>query len=65
MRRGIEIRIAFAPTRTSAMHLRAAYAVVSATAERIVVADDDRFVDDKEDGAAEVAPQRRKTGDNR
>jgi hypothetical protein len=64
IRRGIEIRVAFAPTRSSAMHLRAAYAVVSPTAERTVVAADERVVDDQEDGAADVAPHRRKTGDN-
>jgi hypothetical protein len=65
MRRGIEIRVAFAPTRSSAMHLRAVYAVVSPTAERTVVAGDERIVEDAEDGAAEVAPRRRKAGDNR
>jgi hypothetical protein len=64
MRRGIEIRVAFAPTRSSAMHLRAAYAVVSPTAERTVVAAEERVVDDKEDGAAEITPRRRKTGDS-
>jgi hypothetical protein len=59
MRRGIEIRVAFAPTRLSAMNLRAAYAVVSPIAERTVVATDED-VDDLQDGAAEVAPRRRK-----
>ncbi|HEY6356009.1 MAG TPA: hypothetical protein VIY30_16100 [Burkholderiaceae bacterium] len=64
MRRGIEIRVAFAPTRSSAMHLRAAYAVVSPTAERTIVAADERVVDDEEDGSADVEARRRKTGDN-
>ena len=63
MRRGIEIRVAFAPTRSSAMHLRAAYAVVSPRVERTIVAADEGVVDDKEDGAADVA-RRRKIGDN-
>jgi hypothetical protein len=38
MRRGIEIRMAFAPTRMSATHLRAVYEVVSPVVERTVAA---------------------------
>jgi hypothetical protein len=38
MRRGIEIRTAFAPTRLSATNLRAAYEVVSPVVERTIVA---------------------------
>jgi hypothetical protein len=63
MRRAIEIRVAFAPTRLSAMHLRAAYAVVSPTVERTVVATEERVVA-AEEVSAHVAPRRRKTGDN-
>jgi hypothetical protein len=37
MRSGIEIRTAFAPTRMSAAHLRAAYELVSPVVERAVV----------------------------
>jgi hypothetical protein len=37
MRSGIEIRTAFAPTRMSAAHLRAAYELVSPVVERTVV----------------------------
>ncbi len=64
MRRAIEIRVAFVPTRLSAMHLRAAYAVVSPTAERTVVASEERVVDDEQDGAVEVARQRGKAEGN-
>jgi hypothetical protein len=60
MRRAIEIRVAFVPTRLSAMQLRAAYAVVSPTAERTVVAREERVVDDEQDGAVEVAPHKAK-----
>jgi hypothetical protein len=42
MRRGIEIRTAFAPTRLSAMHLRVAYEVVSPVVERTVTAATER-----------------------
>jgi hypothetical protein len=64
MRRAIEIRVAFVPTRLSAMHLRAAYAVVSPTAERTIVASQERVVDDEQGGAVEVARQRRKAEGN-
>ena len=37
MRRGLEIRVAFAPTRLSAEHLRAAYEMVSAVVDRTIV----------------------------
>jgi hypothetical protein len=65
MRRGIEIRIAFAPTRLSTTHLRVAYAVVSTVVERTVVADVKRGVADQHDGAAHVARQRRRAGGER
>ncbi len=65
MRRGIEIRVAFAPTRLSTTHLRAAYAVVSTVVERTVVASVEQDVADQHDGAAHVARQRRKAGGNR
>jgi hypothetical protein len=64
MRRGIEIRVAFAPTRMSATHLRAAYAVVSSVVERTVVASAQRDFADEHDGAAPVAQRRRKAGGN-
>jgi hypothetical protein len=48
MRRGIEIREAFAPTRLSAIHLRAAYEVISPVIERPVVAAEREAVDERE-----------------
>lgn len=65
MRRGIEIRVAFAPTHVSAMHLRAAYAVVSPVVECTAVAGMQRDVGDEHDGVAPVARRRRKVGGNR
>jgi hypothetical protein len=60
MRRGLEIRMAFAPTRMSAVHLRAAYEVVSPVIERIVI-----VVDSAEQAVAdecERAIERKKQG---
>jgi hypothetical protein len=48
MRRGIEIREAFAATRLSAAHLRAAYEVVSPVIERPVVAVERAAIDERE-----------------
>jgi hypothetical protein len=44
MRRGIEIRMAFAPTRMSATHLRVVYEVASPVVERTVVVGAERPV---------------------
>ena len=44
MRRGIEIRTAFSPTRMSATHLRAVYQVVSPAVERTIAAGAERPV---------------------
>jgi hypothetical protein len=41
MRRGLEIRVAFSPTRLSADQLRTAYEVVTPMSERVVVPEDD------------------------
>jgi hypothetical protein len=40
MRRTLEIRVAFTPTRLSAEYLRAAYEVVTPTIERTIVAEE-------------------------
>ena len=63
MRRGIEFRVAFAPTRVSEMHLRAAYALVSPVIERAIVAVVQRDVAD-ERSDAEQATRRLKIGGN-
>jgi len=62
MRRGIEIRVAFAPTRHSAMNLRTAYSVVTPMVERPVIATVELEVADKQDGAAHDTPQRKIRG---
>jgi len=59
-RRGIEIRTAFAPTRLSAMYLRAAYEAVSPVVERSVVG---AVIDERDSEAA--ATQRPKAGAKR
>jgi hypothetical protein len=64
MRRGIEIRTAFAPTRTSAAHLHAAYELVSRGVERTVAAAQ-RVVADERDAGATLVQRQRKTGANR
>lgn len=63
MRRGIEIRTAFAPTRMSAAHLHAAYELVSPGVERTVAAQ--RVVADERDAGATLVRRQRKTGANR
>ncbi|HEY3961684.1 MAG TPA: hypothetical protein VGL84_04105 [Gaiellaceae bacterium] len=65
MRRGIEIRVAFVPTRLSATYLRAAYAVVRPVVECAVVAGVQREVAEEHEGAAPVARRRRKEGGSR
>jgi hypothetical protein len=57
MRRGIKIREAFAPTRLSAMHLRAAYEVISPVIERPVVAAERGAVDERDRIVVPRAPQ--------
>lgn len=60
MRRGLEIRVAFAPTRLSAEHLRAAYEMVSAVVERAIVLPSEE-IPNKRDLGIDVA-QRRQRG---
>jgi hypothetical protein len=56
MRRGLEIRVAFAPTRLSAEHLRAVYEMVTPVVDREIVRCSDV---DGERGPGAVIPQRR------
>jgi len=60
MRRGIEIREAFAPTRLSGAHLRTAYEVVTPVIERPVVAAKPVVVEERV-----ARPRRRGAGVNR
>jgi hypothetical protein len=64
MRRGIEIRTAFAPTRMSAAHLDVAYELVSPGVERTVAAAQ-RVVADERNAGATLERRPRKTGANR
>jgi hypothetical protein len=59
MRRGLEIRVAFVPTRLSVEHLRAVYEVVTPMSERAVVKTGDVARDARDDGEA-VAVRRRR-----
>lgn len=59
MRRGLEIRVAFAPTRLSVEHLRAVYEVVTPMTERAVVKES---VAVRENEADENASMRRRRG---
>jgi hypothetical protein len=47
MRRGLEIRVAFAPTRLSAEYLRAAYEMVNAVVERAIVRPSDEVANER------------------
>lgn len=47
MRRELEIRVAFVPTRLSVEHLRAVYEVVTPMTERVVVKTSDGGRDDQ------------------
>jgi hypothetical protein len=49
MRRGLEIRVAFVPTRLSVEHLRAVYEVVTPMTERTVVKESDVVRDGEEE----------------
>jgi hypothetical protein len=63
MRRGIEIRESFVPTRLSATYLRGAYEVVSPVVERIVVTTERIVAGEREhDGAVQ---RRRRQGGTR
>jgi len=62
MRRGIEIREAFVPTRLSATYLRGAYEVVSPVVERIAVTTERVVGDEREDGVVQREQRRRKGG---
>lgn len=64
-RRGIEIHTAFAPTRLSAMYLRAAYGAVSPVVERTVVGAAEQAVVDGRDSEGTVSQRRRKEGASR
>lgn len=55
MRRRLEIRVAFAPTRLSAEHLRVAYEVVSAVVDRTIVRPCD--IDAEHELGVDVAPE--------
>jgi hypothetical protein len=64
-RRGIEIHTAFAPTRLSAMYLRAAYEAVSPVVERTVVGAAEQAVVEARDSAGAVLRRRGKEGASR
>ena len=56
MRRGLEIRVAFAPTRLSVEHLHAVYEMVTPVVERAVVHQRDEIADERD---ADLAPRKR------
>ncbi len=58
MRRGLEIRVAFAPTRLSVEHLRAVYEMVTPVIDRAVVRRG-AVIDEECDRNAETAQRRR------
>ena len=60
MRRGLEIRVAFAPTRLSAEHLRAVYEMVTPVVNRAVVRESENVVYERDLGA-ELAARKRVT----
>jgi hypothetical protein len=60
MRRGLEIRVAFSPTRLSAEHLRAVYEVVTPMIERVVIKEEDLVATRKHERGAEAAPRQRR-----
>jgi len=59
MRRGLEIRVAFSPTRLSVEHLRAVYEVVTPMTERAVMKESDVVRESEND---ENASMRRRRG---
>jgi len=58
MRRGLEIRVAFAPTRLSVEHLRAVYEMVTPVIDRVVVRRG-AAVDEERDLDSEIVQQKR------
>ena len=59
MRRGMEIRVAFAPTRLSPEHLRAVYEIVTPVIERSVVRRSEDVVEERNLDAIEIAQRKR------
>jgi hypothetical protein len=59
MRRRLDIRVTFAPTRLSAEHLRVVYDVVTPLVERRVVTDDDEATREQESRVNQAPKQRR------
>jgi hypothetical protein len=60
MRRGMEIRVAFAPTRLSPEHLRAVYELVTPVIERSVVRRSEDVVEEGNLDIIEDAQQRKR-----
>jgi len=61
MRRGLEIREAFSPTRLSSEYLRAVYEAVSPVIERLVVTSLDKELVVDDGVLREVLPERKRT----
>jgi hypothetical protein len=61
MRRGLEIRVAFRPTRLSTEHLRTAYEIATPMSERRISRRDDEPVRDVEHGLDAAADVQRGT----
>ena len=59
MRRGMEIRVAFAPTRLSPEHLRAVYEMVTPVVDRSVLRRSDDVVEERNLDAIEIAQRKR------
>jgi hypothetical protein len=59
MRRGMEIRVAFAPTRLSPEHLRTVYEIVTPVIERSVVRRSEDVVEERDVDAVEIAQRKR------
>jgi hypothetical protein len=64
-RREIEIRTEFAPTRSSALYLRAAYEAVSPVVERSVVGASPPAVIEERDNETAATPRRPRAGASR
>jgi hypothetical protein len=59
MRRGMEIRVAFAPTRLSPEHLRSVYEMVTPVIDRSVVRRSADVVEEHDLDAIEIAQRKR------
>ena len=59
MRRSMEIRVAFAPTRLSPEHLRAVYEMVTPVTDRSVVRRREDVVEERDLDGAEIAQRKR------